>query len=243
MRESLQGKAALITGATSGIGKSIALMLSKLGMDLCLVGRDGRKLDQLKQQLHSNGQTNNFFQCDLSSIDAIQQLVTNVEQADVQLDVLIHCAAEIVIKSIEDTEASDLDGQYFTNIRAPYMLSKLLLPNLVKQKGQVVFVNSSAALQKARANLVAYTATKYALVAIADGLRDEINNLGVRVISIYPGRTATPMQEEIYRFENREYEQASLLQPADVSMLIVDAITVPRTAEVTDISVRPYNKN
>ena len=77
---------------------------------------------------------------------------------------------------------------------------------------------------------------------MGDSLRDEVNEDGVRVLSVFPGRTATPRQERIHAGEGREYRPERLLQPADVASVVVCALELPRTAEVTDISLRPFLK-
>jgi NADP-dependent 3-hydroxy acid dehydrogenase YdfG len=87
-----------------------------------------------------------------------------------------------------------------------------------------------------------YGAMKHALKAIADSLRAEVNPKGIRVLSVYLGRTATPMQADIHREEGKIYRPEALLQPCDVASTIIHAITLPRTAEITDISIRPMKK-
>jgi NAD(P)-dependent dehydrogenase (short-subunit alcohol dehydrogenase family) len=132
---------------------------------------------------------------------------------------------------------------YRLNLRVPYLLTQRLLPLLRRSRGQVVFVNSSAGLH-ASAGLSQYAATKHALKALADSLRCEVNHDGVRVLSVYPGRTASPMQEHLHRQqpEVRPYRAADLLQPEDVAAVVVQALSLPRTAEVTDLHVRPFVK-
>jgi len=126
-------------------------------------------------------------------------------------------------------------------VRGPYLLTQCLLPLLRRRPGQVVFINSSAGLT-ARANVGQYAATKHALKAVADSLRDEVNRDGVRVLSVFPGRTATPTQEALHRLEGRPYRPERLLQPADVAAVVVHALGLPRTAEVTEIKIRPLVK-
>ena len=130
---------------------------------------------------------------------------------------------------------------YRTNVRGPYLLTQELLPLLLERQGQVVFINSSAGLT-ARANIAQYAATKHALKALADGLRDEVNPRGVRVLSVFPGRTATPTQQKLCGEEGRPYRPARLLQPEDVAAVVVNALCLPRTAEVTEIKIRPMLK-
>jgi short-subunit dehydrogenase len=115
------------------------------------------------------------------------------------------------------------------------------LPLLKMQKGQIVFINSSVGLVS-KANLSQYAATKHALRAFADSLREEVNEMGIRVLSVFPGRTATPMQEMIFNWEGKDYPPTRLLQPQDVAAVVIHALSLPRTAEVTDISIRPMAK-
>jgi len=136
-----------------------------------------------------------------------------------------------------------LDLQYSTNVRAPYLLTQRLLPLLITSRGQIVFINSSVGLAANRPNIGQYAATKHALKALAESLREEVNPKGVRVLSAYLGRTATPMQEALFRAEGNTYHPETLLQPEDVASMIVHALMLPSTAEVTDINIRPMRKS
>jgi NADP-dependent 3-hydroxy acid dehydrogenase YdfG len=133
----------------------------------------------------------------------------------------------------------DLDRQYAINVRAPYVLTQRLLPRLIANRGQVVFINSSVGLAVKRPEVGQYAATKHALRAMADSLREEVNQKGVRVLTVYLGRTATPMQCSIFQKERRVYRPETLLQPLDVASVVVNALSLPHTVEVTDISIRP----
>jgi short-subunit dehydrogenase len=135
----------------------------------------------------------------------------------------------------------DFDQQYRINVRAPYVLTQALLPMLRSRPGQIVFINSSVGL-RAKANVGQYAATKHALKAIADSLRDEVNKEGIRVLSVFLGRTATPMQAAIHEMEGRAYHAERLMQSDDVAAMVINALNLPRSAEVTDISIRPLRK-
>jgi NADP-dependent 3-hydroxy acid dehydrogenase YdfG len=112
---------------------------------------------------------------------------------------------------------------------------------LPAHRGQIVFVNSSAGLT-APENLSQYAATKHALKAIADSLRKEVNEDGIRVLSVYLGRTATPLQERVHGMEHKTYRPENLMQAGDVASVIINALTLPRTAEVTDIQMRSLKR-
>jgi short-subunit dehydrogenase len=152
--------------------------------------------------------------------------------------VLVHCAGAIALGRFAELPLEALDEQYHVNVRAPIQLTQRLLPALQAVRGQIVFVNSSAGLA-ARAGVSQYGATKHAQKALADSLRDEVHSAGVRVLSVFPGRTATPMQERVRCMEGRSYDPVACLQPNDVASVVLAALEMPRSAEVKDISIRP----
>jgi len=239
---SLRNKIAVVTGASSGIGKSIAYALANNAVDLCLFGRDKAKLEKVSCQLRKIQPNVQTYICDFASAENIRNAAELINSSFPGIDILVHSAGNIILKKLEDFTEEEFDLQFSVNTRAPFLLTKLLLPAIKRRKGQIVFLNSSIAQQKARADLSIYAGSKYALQAIADSLREEVNASGVRVLSVYPGRTATAMQKDIFKSENREYPKHQLLQPEDIAQSIIDALTLPRTAEVTDISIRPFRK-
>ena len=91
-------------------------------------------------------------------------------------------------------------------------------------------------------NLSQYASSKFALHALADCLRQEVNGDGIRVLSIFPGRTASKMQEEVHLMEQRAYDPESLIQARDIAEIVVKSLELPATAEVTDIHIRPFKK-
>ena len=103
-------------------------------------------------------------------------------------------------------------------------------------------MNSSAGLT-ARANVGQYAASKHALKAVADSLREEANPAGVRVLSLFLGRTASPMQAAVYAMEQKAYYPELLMQPEDVASMAIHALTLSRSVEVTEISMRPLLKS
>lgn len=236
----LKNQVAVITGASSGIGKAIALELANQSVKLCLIGRHLDKLEEVAQAAKTAPQVQTY-QLDITQDEDIASLKTYIEKDFGEVDILVHSAGIISSGEIQTTPVAVLDEQYRTNVRAPYLLTQTLLPSIIKRTGQIVFINSSA-IYGVRAGAGQYAATKHALKAIADSLRAEVNSLGVRVISIYPGRTASPMQASIYETEGREYNPERLLQPEDVANTIIGALELPRTAEVTDINIRPFLK-
>ncbi|MBD2540127.1 SDR family oxidoreductase [Coleofasciculus sp. FACHB-SPT36] len=237
----LKDQIAVVTGASSGIGKAIALGLAAQGATLCLVGRNLEALEAVAETAKATASKVLLYQVDLTLDEDIQQLKTRLEQDVGEVDLLVHSAGVITLGQMKTASLEDFDWQYRVNVRAPYALTQALLPMLTVRQGQIAFLNSTVGLN-ARGGVGQYAATKHALKAIADSLREEVNADGVRVLSIYPGRTASPMQASVQEMEGREYQPDRLLQPEDVAAVVLNALSLPRTAEVTDINIRPLRK-
>ena len=238
---SLEDQIAVITGSNSGIGKSIALGLAKQGVQLCLLGRNLEKLEVVAEMARKDSPLVKCYCIDLTKDEDIEKLQKKLKMDFRKIDLLIHCAGVISIGKLEFSSVKDFDWQYKTNVRAPFLLTQTLLPMLRSGEGQIVFINSSVGL-KAGVNNGQYAATKSALKAIADSFRNELNIEGIRVLSVYPGRTATPMQETVCEIEGKEYKPQLLLQPEDIASAAINALSMPRSAEVTDINIRPLLK-
>lgn len=236
----LAGQAALVTGASGAIGGAIADGLARAGAALLLNGRDRERLEAAAARARDLGAAGaHAWPADLAADGAAAELAARARETLGGVDVLVHALGLFAAGTIAEGTLEDLDRQYRVNLRAPWALTRALLPALEERRGQVVFINSSAGLHPARGAWGAYAATKHALRALADSLRDEVNRQGVRVISVYPGRTASAMQEQVKEWEGRPYHPERLLQPADVAAAVLSALSLPRTAEVTDLSVRP----
>jgi NADP-dependent 3-hydroxy acid dehydrogenase YdfG len=238
----LRDQVAVITGASSGIGRAIALGLAGCGASLCLLGRDPAALQLVADVAKRKGAQCSCYQTNLEVDCEVQEVITNIKRDTKSVHILVHSAGAIWLDPIETADANRLDTHYKTNLRAPYVLTQGLLPALKSQRGQILFVNSSSGLV-ARANTGQYAASKHALKAVADSLREEVNPTGVRVMSLFLGRTATRMQADIYATEQRPYHPELLMQPDDVAFMAIQALNLPRTVEVTEIHMRPMHKS
>ncbi len=232
---------AVITGASSGIGRAIALALGEQGATLCLIGRRADALESVAEAARVSGAPAKAYCADLTRDEDIQELAERLQRDFVHVDILVHSAGSISLGNLATAPIGDLDSQYRANVHGPYALTQALLPMLRFRQGQIVFINSSVGLTTRR-NVGQYSATQHALKALADTLRDELNAEGVRVLSVYPGRTATPRQAAIYESEGRQYRPERLMQPEDIASVVVNALALKRTAEVTDIKIRPFVK-
>lgn len=220
----------VITGATSGIGRAIADDLAASGWRLALLGRNVGAVADLQGDHWA-------MACDLTDDDAVRATAAALA-AQGPIDLLVHSAGVVTLGSLGDSPIADLDHNLAVNLRAPVLLTSLLLPRLVEARGQVVFINSGAGLQ-ARGGWGHYAASKHAVRAVADSLRDEVSSAGIRVMTCYPGRTATPMQQRVRALEGQPYAGKDYASAADVARVVCEALALPRSAEVTELKVRP----
>jgi short-subunit dehydrogenase len=233
----LSSQTAVITGASSGIGKAVALGLAAQGAAVCLVGRKLQRLEPVAEIARAKAARVTTYQADLTVDDNIRELKARLQRDFSSIGVLIHSAGVISIGAIESAPVEEFDWQYRVNLRAPYLLTQALLPMLRAGQAQVVFINSLVGLN-AKGNSSQYSATKHALKALADGLRQEVNSDGLRVLSVFLGRTASPLQAAVHRMEGKIYNADLLVQPEDVAGLVLSALSLSRSAEVTDITIR-----
>jgi NADP-dependent 3-hydroxy acid dehydrogenase YdfG len=233
---------AVVTGAGSGIGRAIAQALGAHGATVGLVGRTQAKLNATAASFDGHGPRPVVMRADLSVDEQLDALKAEVERQFKRVDILVMCAGEIAHGSIESAPVADFDKLYRANVRANYRIVQDLLPMLRQRPGQVVFINSSVGLS-ARPNVGQFSATQHALRALTDALRAEVNPDGIRVLSVYPGRVATPRQEKLYTKQASDYKPELLLQPEDIASVVLNALVLPRSAEVTEISIRPLAKS
>lgn len=218
------------------------MALAKHSARIILMGRDGAKLLARADGLRSFAASVETYACDLTKPEEIEEACARISDKHGRLDMLVHCAGVIQHGSLADAPLVCMDLQYAANVRGPLLLTQRLLPLLKKPRGQIIFINSSAGLN-ARPNAGQFSATQHAFKALADALRDEVNAEGVRISSVFPGRTATARISALHELEGRDFRPELLLQPEDVASVVLSILTLPWTAEVTNVNVRPMLKS
>jgi len=239
LMDHFRGMSAIVTGASRGIGRAIATRLCALGARVLFVARSADETAVAVCEADTNASA---LACDITNEHAPREILSTALKRFGRLDILVHAAGAITQETLAAANLATLDEMYRVNVRAPAALTQAALPSLCKSGGQVLFVNSSIIRAGNVAGRGGYAATKHALKAIADALRDEINLAGVRVLSIMPGTTATPAQERLHALAGKRYAPERLLQSADIAQAACDALAMPRTAEMTDVFVRPMLK-
>jgi NAD(P)-dependent dehydrogenase (short-subunit alcohol dehydrogenase family) len=199
---SLEGKVAIVTGASSGIGSAIAEGMSQAGAKVVLVGRDAERLQRCAERCGEH----RVAAFDLVADDAPARIVSETLSAFGGVDSIVHSAGIFWPNPLGDAPLSDFDMQWQVNVRAPYALTQAALPHL-KRDSSVIFVSSIAG-QLAFPNSAAYCATKGAIEQLTKALAVELAPAGIRVNAIAPGNIRTPMNEELLK--SKEYEQMYL---------------------------------
>ncbi|MFE0808269.1 SDR family oxidoreductase [Streptomyces sp. NPDC058794] len=223
----------VITGAGSGIGAAVARRLHERGDEIVLHARDAGRAKELAAALPGA----RTLVGDLADPDKLSWAFSHQTLPD-RVDSLLHIAGVVDLGAVGDLTPKTWRNQLNVNLVAPAELTRLFLPQLRVAQGHVLFVNSGSGLN-AHAGWSAYAASKHGLKALADSLRHEEHANGVRVTSVYPGRTASPMQAKVHRQEGKEYDPARWIDPESVATTILMALDLPRDAEVNDLTVRP----
>lgn len=240
MSRPLAGQVALVTGASGAIGAAVARGLAARRVRLVLCGRSAERLEATREGLDGDPEVL-LHPADLARDEAVEAVAARAEERFGGVDLLVHSQGAFHLGAVAEAPVAELDRLLSVNLRSPYLLTQRLLPSLLERRGQVVFINSTAGLQ-GKAEAGPYAASKAALRALADALREEVGPAGVRVLSVYPGRTASRMQQEVRRLEGKPYEPERWMQPDDVARVIVEALALPERAEVTELTIRQTDR-
>jgi NADP-dependent 3-hydroxy acid dehydrogenase YdfG len=234
-------KTVIVTGATSGIGAAIAHALSASGANVFLIGRNARKLEATARKIAPRRLAGTAL-ADLGSVADLKQLLEVIGKRLRRVDVLLHAAGEYSWTEPGSLETDSFDLLFDVNVRAPYLLTQGLLPLLERTRGQVIFINSSVVKSPGQ-GVAAFKATQHAVQGLVDSLRQDFNRRGIRVSSLFPGRTATPRMRRIYAKQGTPYKPEALLSARDVAQVVVALTALPRQVEITDVQLRsliPY---
>jgi len=220
----------LVTGAGSGIGAALADRLHARGDALVLLARSQERAAELDARYLGS----QVLVCDLADTAALEGLTGLPEE----LDSVHHVAGVVELGPVAEQSADVLRHHLDVNLVAPAVLTRLCLPAVRRARGTIVFVNSSAGLSAGPA-WSAYAASKFGLRAFADSLRAEEVERGVRVTTIFPSRTATPMQEKVHEQEGRTYDASRWIAPSTVADMILHVLDLPVDATIPEVTVRP----
>jgi len=225
----------VLTGAGSGIGLELARKLAARGDRLIMLVRSEERIEPLLAEIPTY---HSVLVADLETPAAVEEIGAEIlagMSGNDAIDSLIHSAGVVALDLVAEASLIDWQRQVTVNLVSPAILTKALLPGLRAAGGTVVFVNSGAGID-AHAGWSAYAASKFGLRALADSLREEEPSL--RVTSVFPGRTATPMQADVHRQEGKEYDESRWIRPETVADAILQVLDLPGDATIPELAVR-----
>jgi short-subunit dehydrogenase len=227
---SFAGKTGLVTGAGRGIGRAIAIHLAKAGCDVCLTARSLDQLVAVQSEIRALDRPAKIVQADLTSDDDLHSLV----QACGPVDFLINNAGWGKLAPVVQARVNDWDQTFRLNLRAPMILAKELLPEMIKKGAGAVINIGSVSGKTGEANGAAYSASKFGLVGFTQSLYEEVREHGVKVAVILPGFVDTPMIPPVKHLDRKK-----MIQPDDVAQAVLYVLSSPATACPVEITIRP----
>ena len=236
-------KTALITGATSGIGKATAALLANQGFKLIICGRRTEVLEELKAELSQ------FTEVFTLSFD--QRIFSEVENAILSLpenfkniDILINNAGNAHgLEPLSEGNIEDWDAMMDGNVKGLLYVSKLIIPGMKAQNSGHIVNISSVAARQTYANGVVYCASKKAVDVISDGMRLELTEFGIKVTNIQPGLVETEFSKVRFKGDeeraNTVYQGYKALESKDIADAISYCVNAPKHVAISDLTIYP----
>lgn len=230
----LQGKTAIITGASRGIGAGIAKELAKEGAKVVLAARTNENLKQVKDEIlnETNGKVLTV-PTDVSKKAEVEHLVTKAKEAFQQVDILINNAGQMLSAPVRDGKVEEWEKMIDVNIKGVlYGIHAVLPEMLARSKGHIINIASVSGFEVTKTSTV-YSATKFAVRAISTGLEKELAQTGVRVTNISPGMVDTSLSGD------NTWNGRKKLDVKDIAQAVVYAVTQPDYVNVNELTIRP----
>lgn len=237
--------AALVTGATSGLGRAVAVSLATRGMNVAALGRSETDLAELEGELTSFGVRVVTLAVDLADTAALGAVVDRAAAELDGLSVLVNAAGTDVPGSAEELSLADWDRVVAVNLTAPFALAKAAMPHMRRAGGGLVVNISSVAGRRGWANAAAYCSTKFALTGLTQSLAAEGRADGIRACVLYPGAMQTnwgTFDPEQRRSPVDGADERDSLDPAVVADLITWMATSPGQPVLNEVTMTPLHE-
>jgi len=222
----LKNKNCLITGATGGLGREIAIEMAKKNCNLFLIGRNKIKIEELKSEIAkiNNEISIEYHLADLTKDVEITSLINDVRRKFSHIDILINCAGIFPVNEISKSTIEEFDSCMSLNVRAPFILSKEFSSDMVNNGwGRIVNIASSGAYNGLK-NTIIYRSSKHALLGLTRSLYNELKEHNVRTFCISPGPIKTEMGTKIITKENPNEDYDSFMNPKEIAEFITFVI-------------------
>ena len=247
MQQRLQGRVALVTGASSGIGEATAVALAEAGAKVAVTARRRERLDQLAGRLAALGAEPLVLAADLQSSAEAQRVVRETEAHYGRLDILVNNAGVMYLEPIIEADLGRWERMVQLNLMSLIAATQAALPGMRERRdGHVVNISSTAG-RVSNPNAAAYSATKFGVNAFSEALRREVYQHNIRVSVIEPGAVATELREHIGHAAARQAtntwaENMRQLQAQDVAEAIAFCVTRPAHVNINEVLMRPTDQ-
>jgi NADP-dependent 3-hydroxy acid dehydrogenase YdfG len=244
INRSLKGKVAVVTGASSGIGRAVTMMLVERGVRVTVVSRREVVLEELATELGGVAVAQAFAADVSREDDVVAAMAAAAGQWEGRLDILINAAGVARASLLSEGEASDWQDMWGANVMGTAMASREALKYFPEAEGGHIVNVCSLSGHRVPGRGGFYAATKFAVRAVTEGLRQELRVAGkrTRVSQVSPGFVETPMLDDYFRFLGTTPQEAvkyPMLQAEDIAVIVVDLLEKPAHVEVNDVMVRP----
>ena len=244
--DGLEGQAALVTGASSGLGRAVAIALARAGADVALIARSEKDLRETEELVFRTGRRALVLPTDLASATETRGAMERTVESFGRVDVLVNAAGTDAPGPVVDLEVEGWDRTLEVNLRAPFLLSKAAFPHMRDAGGGMIINISSVAGKKGWANASAYCASKFGLTGFTQALADEGKEHRIRAIVLYPGAMSTNWgafsPEERQEGESDESPSTRVLPPERVAELIAWLAAAPLEFVLTEGIVLPIEE-
>ncbi|NJM67000.1 MAG: SDR family oxidoreductase [Acaryochloris sp. RU_4_1] len=228
---------ALITGASSGIGRATAVAFAKSGIDLALVGRSQSRLADLAQDLQGLGIAVQPFRVDLAAVDQVSTQICHLLEQFGSIDILINNAGMGYTAELLDTPLTDWQAVLNLNLTSPFQCIQAVLPQMRSQKSGTIINVISVAGRQAFPQWGAYCASKFGLLGLTKTLAQEERPYGLRVTALCPGAVNTPLWDAAT--VNADFDRTAMLSPEDVAQSILQIVQMPQHAVIEELVLMP----
>ena len=238
MEKTLSGKTAIITGASRGIGKTIAIALGREKMRLALLARSTNKLQEVADEIHAVGGEAIAVPCDLMSSKAVEASLKRIFQHFNSLDILISNAGIFLEKPITEIELKEWDRVLKTNLTATFLLCQgAFLKMKAQRAGRIIAIASSASIQ-GYLHQAAYCASKHGLLGFTRCLSIEARQHNVHVHTICPGAVRTDLIKDTYM--GKRVSQGPLIEPDNIAEIVLFLILQPENVDISEINLKRF---
>lgn len=230
----LEDKVAIVTGASSGIGASIAHALSNHGVKVVLSGRNESRLNAVAKRIQEEVQTEvDTLTVDVTQKSDIERLVRHTQEKFGRVDILVNSAGKMLSSAITDDDVDAWDTMLDVNVKGTLYGIHAVLPEFLNQSsGHIINISSISGFEVTKKSTL-YSATKAAIHSITQGLEKELAKTGVRATSISPGMVDTPLSGDT------DWGERKKLDPNDIAEAVLYALQQPSHVNVNEITVRP----